>query len=47
MSALHNAFLLKLPPGARVLDAGCGSGRDARHSESFVPWQNPMYGKQA
>lgn len=30
MSALHDAFLVKLPPGGRILDAGCGSGRDAK-----------------
>lgn len=30
MSALHEAFLTKLPVGGRILDAGCGSGRDAR-----------------
>lgn len=26
---LHERFLTLLPPGGRVLDAGCGSGRDA------------------
>jgi SAM-dependent methyltransferase len=30
MAPLHAAFLSRLPPGARILDAGCGSGRDAR-----------------
>jgi SAM-dependent methyltransferase len=30
MSALHDAFLSKLPGNAHVLDAGCGSGRDAK-----------------
>ena len=30
MSALHDAFLSKLPAKAYVLDAGCGSGRDAK-----------------
>ncbi len=30
MTALHDAFLAHLPPGARILDAGCGSGRDSR-----------------
>ncbi|MGD8206300.1 class I SAM-dependent methyltransferase [Pantoea sp. FN0305] len=29
MSALHDRFLAYLSPGARILDAGCGSGRDA------------------
>jgi 2-polyprenyl-3-methyl-5-hydroxy-6-metoxy-1,4-benzoquinol methylase len=29
MSALHARFLHHLLPGARILDAGCGSGRDA------------------
>ena len=29
MSSLHEAFIQHLPDGARVLDAGCGSGRDA------------------
>lgn len=29
MSALYAPFLSLLPPGARVLDAGCGSGRDS------------------
>ena len=30
MSALYAAFLAKLPRGAAILDAGCGSGRDAK-----------------
>jgi superfamily II DNA or RNA helicase/HKD family nuclease/SOS-response transcriptional repressor LexA len=30
MSPLHEAFLSKLPTRAHVLDAGCGSGRDAK-----------------
>ena len=30
MSALHEAFLALLPAGAHILDAGCGSGRDAK-----------------
>lgn len=30
VSALHEAFLSKLPTGAHILDAGCGSGRDAK-----------------
>ncbi|WP_338074230.1 class I SAM-dependent methyltransferase [Halochromatium glycolicum] len=30
MSALRARFLAYLAPGARILDAGCGSGRDAR-----------------
>jgi HKD family nuclease len=30
MSPLYEAFLSKLPTGAAILDAGCGSGRDAR-----------------
>jgi SAM-dependent methyltransferase len=30
MSALYARFLRLLPAGARVLDAGCGSGRDAK-----------------
>ncbi len=29
MSAVHARFVAALPPGGRVLDAGCGSGRDA------------------
>lgn len=29
MSILHNEFLSNLPAGASILDAGCGSGRDA------------------
>lgn len=28
--ALYGPFLRELPPGARILDAGCGSGRDTR-----------------
>jgi len=30
MSLLYEAFTRHLAPGARVLDAGCGSGRDAK-----------------
>ncbi|WP_338035944.1 class I SAM-dependent methyltransferase [Halochromatium roseum] len=30
MSPLYSPFLAKLAPGAAILDAGCGSGRDAR-----------------
>ncbi|MFM2057886.1 MAG: UvrABC system protein [Pseudomonadota bacterium] len=30
MTPLHQRFLAGLPAGAAVLDAGCGSGRDAR-----------------
>jgi len=29
MSGLHQRFFAYLPPDARLLDAGCGSGRDA------------------
>lgn len=28
---LYRAFLAELPPGAHLLDAGCGEGQDARH----------------
>lgn len=30
MSSLYETFTRHLAPGARVLDAGCGSGRDAK-----------------
>ncbi len=30
MSSLYETFTKHLAPGARVLDAGCGSGRDAK-----------------
>jgi len=30
MSSLYETFAKHLAPGARVLDAGCGSGRDAK-----------------
>lgn len=30
MSILHERFLSALSPGARILDAGCGSGRDSK-----------------
>lgn len=30
MSSLYESFTRHLAPGARVLDAGCGSGRDAK-----------------
>lgn len=30
MSSLYETFTKHLTPGARVLDAGCGSGRDAK-----------------
>lgn len=31
MSSLYDRFVPLLPPGARILDAGCGSGRDSAH----------------
>ncbi|NBP83599.1 methyltransferase domain-containing protein, partial [bacterium] len=30
MTAIHQRFLAHLKPGAHILDAGCGSGRDAK-----------------
>jgi SAM-dependent methyltransferase len=30
MGPLHESFLALVPAGSRILDAGCGSGRDAR-----------------
>lgn len=30
MDSIHEPFLSLLPPGAHILDAGCGSGRDSR-----------------
>lgn len=30
MTELYAPFIAKLPSGAKILDAGCGSGRDAR-----------------
>ena len=30
LSALHQRFLAHVPTGGHILDAGCGSGRDAR-----------------
>lgn len=30
MADLHEPFLARIPPGGHILDAGCGSGRDAR-----------------
>lgn len=30
MAAIHQRFLARLKPGAHILDAGCGSGRDAK-----------------
>jgi SAM-dependent methyltransferase len=30
MAPIHQRFLAQLTPGAHILDAGCGSGRDAR-----------------
>lgn len=31
MSAVYERFLAQVPAGGSLLDAGCGSGRDARH----------------
>ena len=31
MTELYTAFLSRLQPGAHILDAGCGSGRDTLH----------------
>lgn len=30
MASLHSRFLAKIPSGGHILDAGCGSGRDAK-----------------
>ena len=30
MAPIHQRFVAQLPPGAHILDAGCGSGRDAK-----------------
>ena len=30
MSELYRPFVLRVTPGGRILDAGCGSGRDAK-----------------
>jgi len=30
MAPLHQRFLARLPVGAHILDAGCGSGRDSK-----------------
>jgi superfamily II DNA or RNA helicase/HKD family nuclease len=30
MDSLHASFLKRIPPGGHILDAGCGSGRDAK-----------------
>ena len=30
MRALHEAFLARVAPGGRILDLGCGSGRDSK-----------------
>lgn len=30
MTELYDPFIAKLPSGAKILDAGCGSGRDAK-----------------
>jgi len=35
MEALYEPFLARLPRGGRILDAGCGSGRDAAHFTSL------------
>jgi len=35
MEALYKPFLARLPRGGRILDAGCGSGRDAAHFASL------------
>lgn len=35
VNKLYEPFLKKLPSGAHILDAGCGSGRDAK---TFLEW---------
>ena len=36
VTSLYETFLPRLMPGARVLDAGCGSGRDALASQAVA-----------
>lgn len=35
MSALYQRFLPLIPPQGHILDAGCGSGRDAKYFQSI------------
>lgn len=35
MGELYRCFLPLLPPKGRILDAGCGSGRDSKHFQSL------------
>lgn len=35
MSALYQRFLPLIPPSGHLLDAGCGSGRDAKYFQSL------------
>ena len=36
MSPLYQRFLPNIPAGGHILDAGCGSGRDALHFKKWV-----------
>ena len=38
MTPLYEAFTQHLTHGARVLDAGCGSGRDANFMRWVIRW---------
>ena len=51
MKSLYQPFLAELPEGARILDVGCGSGRDTLAFKNFghqveaIDYSEELFGK--
>ena len=40
IGSLYDLFIPRVPAGGKILDAGCGSGRDAKHFVRGGPLQS-------